>query len=143
MTLHFYKLDKNYFTYFIKLSYDFGIGLYSCFSSTTYYFLSFAPFLSSFLAPLAPFLSSFFFYSYSNFFLVNLGAFIIWSYYYVKAYPLSCFSYNKNFCLAFFAFSALPGCLSYHDFLVCFYFSYCRVSFTNAIASSPVTCIDQ
>lgn len=123
----------------MKLSWDLGTGFSSCFYSTTYYFLSFAPFLSSFLAPLPPFLSSFFFSSSNNFFLVNLGAFTICCYYSVKAYPLSFLSSKRNFCLAFLAFSALPGCLSSHDFLVCFYFSSCSVSLTKAMESSPVT----
>lgn len=127
----------------MKLSWDLGTGLSSFFSYTTSYFLSLPAFLSSFLAPFAPFLSSFFFSSYKSFFRVSLGALTICNYSSVNASPLSCLSSNKNFCLAFFAFSALPGCLSSHDFLVSFYFSSCKVSLTKAMASSPATWTDQ
>lgn len=126
----------------MKLSSDLGAGLYYFFSSTTSYFLSF-PFLSSFFAPLAPFFYSFFFSYSKSFFFVNRGAFIIWSYSSVRTYPLYCFCSNRNFCRAFLAFSALPGCLSYQDFLVSFYFYYWRVSLTKAMASYPDTWTDQ
>lgn len=126
----------------MKLFSDLGAGLYYFFYSTTSYFLSF-PFFSSFFAPLAPFFSSFFFSSSNSFFFVNRGALIIWSYSSFKAYPLSCLSSNKNFCRAFLAFSARPGCLSSQDFRVSFYFYYWSVSLTNAMASYPDTWTDQ
>ena len=143
VTLHCSKFYKNYLISFIKLSWDFGGGASYFFYSTTYYFLSFAPFLSSFLAPLPPFLSSFFFSSSRSFLRVKRGPFTICNSYSVRASPFYCLSSSKNFCLAFLAFYALPSCLSSQDFLVYFYFSSCRVSLTKAIASSPATWTDQ
>lgn len=119
----------------MKLSLLFGGSRSGAFSSTIYSFLaSFPVFFSSFFPPLAPFLFySFFFYSYSICFLVNRGAFNICSYSSVKASPLYFLSSIKNFLLAFFALSALPGSASSQDFRVCFYLSYCLVSRTKAI----------
>ena len=56
------------------------------------------------------------FYSSSLYFLVNRGSFNNSNSYEVRSSPRSFFNYKKYFLCVRFAFSALPGSLSSHDF---------------------------
>ena len=144
LTTQFSSIWRNSLISFMKLSWLFGAGLSGGFSSTTSsFFASLPPFLSSFLPPL-PFLFSSFRLSYSSIcFRVNLGAFRIACYSSVKASPRSFFISIKNFRRVFLARSARPGSASSHDFRVSFSLSSCRVSRTNAKESCPMTCATQ